>query len=170
MHIFAAVGLHPAPTNACSPAPPLPPYRPTCKLFAANAACCKQRGSVAAGSSLRLWLVCNRDVYLPETKCLTGEAWRLCTLLCMWACDSAQACCTPTPVALTLILTCPNLSPVLTHYPHAAVTSTASKVTFPAMDPLYADPLNTVNVTVLDRPNARAAGGWLHAACCCRMS
>ena len=125
---------------------------------------------MAAGSSLRLWLVCNRDVYLPETKCLTGEAWRICTLLCMWACDSAQACCTPTPVASTLILTCPNLSPVLTHHPHAAVTSTASKVTFPAMDPLYADPLNTVNVTVLDRPNARAAGGWLPVACCCRVS
>lgn len=40
-----------------------------------------------------------------------------------------------------------------------AATNTASKVAFPAMDPLYADPLNTVNVTVLDRPNARAAGG-----------
>jgi len=55
----------------------------------------------------------------------------------------------------------PSSPPVLTRHPYAAVTSTASKVTFPAMDPLYADPLNTVNVTVLDRPNARAAGGWL---------
>lgn len=48
-------------------------------MFVGNSVCCQDRGIVTQGADLRLWLVCNRDVYLPAAKCLTGaprtHAW-----------------------------------------------------------------------------------------------
>lgn len=75
LHRCAAFTLpHPLPAADVPFAPAAPcPGRPACKLFVGDAACCRNKGAIAAGASLRLWLVCNRDVYLPETKCLTGE-------------------------------------------------------------------------------------------------
>ncbi|KAI3424691.1 hypothetical protein D9Q98_008081 [Chlorella vulgaris] len=43
---------------------------PTCQLFVADSLCCMNYGIVQQ-AAVRLWLVCNADVYLPEPKCLT---------------------------------------------------------------------------------------------------
>lgn len=69
-----------APPSCCfhatcpPPPPPTPPLarRPECKLFIANSLCCMDYG-IIQHASVRLWLVCTADVYLPEPKCLTGE-------------------------------------------------------------------------------------------------
>lgn len=58
-------------------------------------------------ASVRLWMVCTEDVYLPETKCLT-------------------------------------------------VIDGVTKRPIPAIDPNNPDPLNSVNVTVINTPNARS--------------
>jgi hypothetical protein len=46
--------------------------RPECKLFVGYSRCCQGTGILAAGAAIKAWLVCNRDVYLPDAKCLTG--------------------------------------------------------------------------------------------------
>lgn len=46
--------------------------RPACRVFVASSLCCMDYG-IVQHASVRLWLVCNADVYLPEPKCLTGE-------------------------------------------------------------------------------------------------
>lgn len=50
-----------------------------CKLFIASAVCCQGEGIRMEGSETRAWMVCTRDVYLPESKCLTG-------VLGLWFC------------------------------------------------------------------------------------
>ena len=40
----------------------------------------------------------------------------------------------------------------------AAVTDSASNRVIPPIDPAFPDPLNTVNTTVINVPNARAEG------------
>lgn len=45
--------------------------RPTCRLFVGDSLCCQDYG-IVLHAAVRLWLVCNADVYLPEPKCLTG--------------------------------------------------------------------------------------------------
>jgi hypothetical protein len=70
--------------------------RPECKMFVAYAKCCQGGGILAAGSSLRMWLVCNRDVYLPAPKCLTGglpDGKGRGYVLCAAACRPAAAAC-----------------------------------------------------------------------------
>lgn len=46
--------------------------RPACRVFVANSLCCMDFG-IVQHASVRLWVVCTADVYLPEPKCLTGE-------------------------------------------------------------------------------------------------
>ena len=41
-------------------------------MFIAESLCCMDYG-IIQHASVRMWLVCNADVYLPEPKCLTGE-------------------------------------------------------------------------------------------------
>jgi hypothetical protein len=48
-----------------------PRRRPTCRLFVGDSLCCLGYG-IVQHADVRLWLVCNADVYLPEPKCLTG--------------------------------------------------------------------------------------------------
>lgn len=47
-----------------------------CKLFITSAVCCQGEGVRASGGELKVWMVCTRDVYLPESKCLTGRLGR----------------------------------------------------------------------------------------------
>ena len=46
--------------------------RPACRVFVANSLCCMDYG-IVQHASVRLWVVCTADVYLPDPKCLTGE-------------------------------------------------------------------------------------------------
>ncbi|EFN53027.1 expressed protein [Chlorella variabilis] len=43
---------------------------PACQLFVADSLCCLGYG-IIQHAAVRMWLVCNADVYLPEPKCLT---------------------------------------------------------------------------------------------------
>ena len=45
--------------------------QPACRLFVANSLCCGEVG-VVQHASVKAWLVCSADVYLPEPKCITG--------------------------------------------------------------------------------------------------
>lgn len=73
--------------GACThPSLPLP--RPECKLFVGYSKCCQGSGILAAGAAIKAWLVCNRDIYLPDAKCLTG--WWLCGE-CAWCAGSRGA-------------------------------------------------------------------------------
>ena len=49
--------------------------RPACQLFVADSLCCLGYG-IIQHAAVRMWLVCNADVYLPEPKCLTGGSGR----------------------------------------------------------------------------------------------
>ncbi|KAI3424696.1 hypothetical protein D9Q98_008086 [Chlorella vulgaris] len=98
----------PAPAPAPAPEPPIPMCmaEPTCQLFVADSLCCMNYGIVQQ-AAVRLWLVCNADVYLPEPKCLT-------------------------------------------------VTDLTTGTVIPPIDPAKPDPLNRVNTSVLETPNARS--------------
>jgi hypothetical protein len=61
----------PAPDLHAALCPPSLCRRPTCRLFIADSLCCEDYG-IVQHASIRLWLVCNADVYLPEPSCLTG--------------------------------------------------------------------------------------------------
>lgn len=61
--------------STCCPYPAA--CRPACRVFVANSLCCMDFG-IVQHASVRLWVVCNADVYLPEPKCLTSELWRRC--------------------------------------------------------------------------------------------
>jgi hypothetical protein len=75
-------------------------------MFVANSLCCADYG-IIQHASVRFWLVCTVDVYLPEPKCLT-------------------------------------------------VIDGVTKRPIPAIDPNNPDPLNSVNITVINTPTARA--------------
>ncbi|KAI7837214.1 hypothetical protein COHA_009005 [Chlorella ohadii] len=61
------------PPLAPGPQPPEIPTcmaEPACRVFVASSLCCMDYG-IVQHASVRLWVVCNADVYLPEPKCLT---------------------------------------------------------------------------------------------------
>jgi hypothetical protein len=56
--------------------------RPTCQMFIVDSLCCEEYG-IVLHASVKMWLVCNADVYLPEPKCLTGAWLVLCAVRCL---------------------------------------------------------------------------------------
>ena len=169
-------------------------------MFVANSLCCLDYG-IVQHASVRVWMVCNADVFLPQPKCLTGAPGRvlapglgagtraraargrprgagrpgplLPVLLLLARTRAAPA--PPLPPLPCHPLPCrpspatPPLPP-LPHHPSPATPSPAThprtravvdKVTgapIPAIDPAFPDPLNAVNVTVINAPNARSQG------------
>jgi hypothetical protein len=71
--------------------------------------CCQGEGIIAQSSEIKLWMVCNNDVYLPTYNCL-------------------------------------------------AVIDATTNMSIPLVDPAFPDPLNYVNISVINAPNARAEG------------
>lgn len=73
--LASPISPHLGPSGA-TPNPHAHPFprspRPECKLFVGYSRCCQGTGILAAGAAIKAWLVCNRDVYLPDAKCLTG--------------------------------------------------------------------------------------------------
>jgi hypothetical protein len=130
-------------------------------------------------AAVRLWLVCNADVYLPEPKCLTGAwlAWcsglwrRLGDVACLvfhaqmlqgWQDAAGCACFSSIHHSLrgqrADCHCCPPLASTHSN-PHVlAVVDATTREIIPQVDPLNPDPLNTVNTSVLETPNARSEG------------
>ncbi|EFN53029.1 hypothetical protein CHLNCDRAFT_137245 [Chlorella variabilis] len=67
-----APSYSPIPAPAPGPEPPVPMCmaEPACQLFIADSLCCMGYG-IIQHAAVRMWLVCNADVYLPQPKCLT---------------------------------------------------------------------------------------------------
>ena len=78
--------------------------------------CCQGEGIIAQTAEIKLWMVCNNDVYLPPYNCLS-------------------------------------------------VVDAVTNTTIPLVDPALPDPLNFINISVINAPNARAEGeplcAWL---------
>ena len=150
--------------------PPLLSCRPLCKIFIADSQCCSGYG-IIQHAAVRMWLVCNADVYLPEPTCLTG-AWAVgcgCCGVCHLAIPAARDAAggpygwsertSQTTCPSVLVLCTHNLAPAApSGWLPSAVVDTSTNEIIPPLDPNNPDPLNSVNTSVVETPNARAEG------------